>query len=209
MTALSVENASDVIEFAHHSERQFARLLDFYAIGWEYEPRTFAIDFDDGRYNILENAFPVMRACGFLGTMFVVTDLASGVEIGMNEFPALMWDDLALLLESGWSIEAHTKTHVTFGSPGNPPRDENQMVDEIVGAQGVIRERLGVPADHFVYPTGTFDTASERLVKQTYRTARLWQENPRPPPAFPYEYVTGSSDPYRLSGINISAKMSV
>ena len=32
--------------FAHVSEREFARLLDFYAIEWEYEPRTFVLDRD-------------------------------------------------------------------------------------------------------------------------------------------------------------------
>jgi hypoxanthine phosphoribosyltransferase len=34
-------------EFAHNSESEFARLLDFYAIDWEYEPTAFAIDWDD------------------------------------------------------------------------------------------------------------------------------------------------------------------
>ncbi|GIU92996.1 MAG: hypothetical protein KatS3mg011_1902 [Acidimicrobiia bacterium] len=29
--------------FAHQSERQFALLLDFYDIAWEYEPRSFPI----------------------------------------------------------------------------------------------------------------------------------------------------------------------
>ena len=33
--------------FAHTSEEQFARLLDFYGIDWEYEPRSFPIEFDD------------------------------------------------------------------------------------------------------------------------------------------------------------------
>ncbi len=33
--------------FAHNSERQFARLLDFYGIEWEYEPKAFPIAFDD------------------------------------------------------------------------------------------------------------------------------------------------------------------
>ena len=37
---------SDSVGFAHASERQFARLLDFYAIDWEYEPTSFDIDFD-------------------------------------------------------------------------------------------------------------------------------------------------------------------
>ena len=32
--------------FAHNSERQFARLLDFYRIAWDYEPTSFPIDWD-------------------------------------------------------------------------------------------------------------------------------------------------------------------
>jgi hypothetical protein len=34
------------VRFAHNSERQFAKLLDFYAIAWDYEPRTFVLDRD-------------------------------------------------------------------------------------------------------------------------------------------------------------------
>ena len=34
------------VRFAHNSERQFARLLDFYGIVWEYEPTTFTLERD-------------------------------------------------------------------------------------------------------------------------------------------------------------------
>ena len=34
------------VRFAHNSERQFAKLLDFYGIAWEYEPRTFTLERD-------------------------------------------------------------------------------------------------------------------------------------------------------------------
>jgi hypothetical protein len=34
------------VRFAHNSERQFAKLLDFYGIAWEYEPRTFTLETD-------------------------------------------------------------------------------------------------------------------------------------------------------------------
>lgn len=37
---------SDSTDFAHNSERQFAKLLDFYQIEWEYEPRSFDIGWD-------------------------------------------------------------------------------------------------------------------------------------------------------------------
>jgi hypoxanthine phosphoribosyltransferase len=34
------------VRFAHNSERQFAKLLDFYDIEWDYEPRTFTLERD-------------------------------------------------------------------------------------------------------------------------------------------------------------------
>jgi hypoxanthine phosphoribosyltransferase len=34
------------VRFAHNSERQFAKLLDFYGITWEYEPRQFTLEWD-------------------------------------------------------------------------------------------------------------------------------------------------------------------
>ena len=37
---------SDTVRFAHASERQFARLLDFYQIEWEYEPTSFDLEWD-------------------------------------------------------------------------------------------------------------------------------------------------------------------
>ena len=34
------------MRFAHNSERQFAKLLDFYGIAWDYEPREFILERD-------------------------------------------------------------------------------------------------------------------------------------------------------------------
>ena len=43
------DNIEDA-RFAHESEEEFARLLDFYAVRWQYEPRTFPLKHaDDGR----------------------------------------------------------------------------------------------------------------------------------------------------------------
>lgn len=33
--------------FAHPAEEEFARLLDFYGVPWEYEPHTFVLARDD------------------------------------------------------------------------------------------------------------------------------------------------------------------
>jgi hypothetical protein len=34
------------VRFAHESERQFARLLDFYGVAWRYEPVEFTLEWD-------------------------------------------------------------------------------------------------------------------------------------------------------------------
>lgn len=35
------------VVFSHPSEQEFARILDFYQIPWEYEPRAFALAWDE------------------------------------------------------------------------------------------------------------------------------------------------------------------
>ncbi len=35
------------IKFAHKSEKEFSKILDFYKIKWEYEPRTFILEVDE------------------------------------------------------------------------------------------------------------------------------------------------------------------
>jgi hypoxanthine phosphoribosyltransferase len=40
----------DAPRFANQAERECARLLDFYGVEWQYEPRTFALEQEaDGR----------------------------------------------------------------------------------------------------------------------------------------------------------------
>lgn len=40
------DNAGSV-HFAHESEAEFAKILDFYGIRWEYEPQSFPLRWDD------------------------------------------------------------------------------------------------------------------------------------------------------------------
>ena len=55
---MAEENKSGAeVIFAHPSEEQFARILDFYRISWVYEPRTFELQWDD-EGNVLEAFSP-------------------------------------------------------------------------------------------------------------------------------------------------------
>jgi hypoxanthine phosphoribosyltransferase len=45
------------VTFVHPSEAQFARILDFYQVAWEYEPKTFELRWDD-QGNVIEAFTP-------------------------------------------------------------------------------------------------------------------------------------------------------
>jgi bifunctional protein TilS/HprT len=40
---------SNIVDFAHSSEKEFADILDFYHIDWMYEPRSFALKWQDDK----------------------------------------------------------------------------------------------------------------------------------------------------------------
>src|SRR5215471_6762643 len=53
-----LEHVEDKLpEFAHPSEREFARVMDFYRIRWEYEPKTFPIEWDEN-HNVVKAFTP-------------------------------------------------------------------------------------------------------------------------------------------------------
>jgi hypothetical protein len=52
-----IPSNADTVPFAHASERQFAKLLDFYGIGWAYEPTSFDLEWDRAG-NVLQRFTP-------------------------------------------------------------------------------------------------------------------------------------------------------
>lgn len=50
-------SSSNVTPFSHPSEAEFAQLLDFYGIAWEYEPDTFVLQ-QDAAGNVIEAFSP-------------------------------------------------------------------------------------------------------------------------------------------------------
>jgi hypothetical protein len=54
----------DQIAFAHASERVAAEILDFYRIRWQYEPKTFPLEWD-GQGNVISSFSPDFYLCDF------------------------------------------------------------------------------------------------------------------------------------------------
>ena len=41
------KQANQTVRFVHQSESEFARILDFYQVAWEYEPQTFPLRWNE------------------------------------------------------------------------------------------------------------------------------------------------------------------
>jgi len=175
-------------------------------MGWLLDGETLpdapvaAIDFDDNRLNVFENAFPIMREFGFRGTAFVVSALAEGKLPHMQSYPWMDWTDLAILKDSGWTVGAHTVSHLPLGKLFDEQGAE-AVEREMIGCAEMIKRRLGIDAPNFAYPQGDWREEVEQIVKRHCRTARHWN------PEGLVEYNTTRTNPHRLQAINISMRV--
>ncbi|MGE5598486.1 MAG: polysaccharide deacetylase family protein [Bacteroidota bacterium] len=110
-------------------------------------PRAVLITFDDGWADNYTEALPLLRARGFVATVFVVSGL-----VGRRD--RLSAGQLRELAAEGWTIGAHTRHHRHL--PGLSPAATRL---EIHGSRQDLGRLLGRPVTAFAYPYGDFDPA--------------------------------------------------
>ena len=165
-----------------------------------------ALDFDDNRLNVLENAFPVMRERDFRGTVFTVTYLADGKPPPhMKGYPAMGWPDLMQLRDAGWCVAPHTMRHLTLAGPNRKIKDLEEVREEMAGSLERIREVTCMDTPYFAYPEGCWDEEVEAIAKTLFKTARHWQTEETDP----FPVATRETDPFRLVGINVAFDMTM
>ena len=57
MTQFKKQRKKNIATFAHPSEEEFSRILDFYQIEWQYEPKAFPLERDE-RGEVIESFSP-------------------------------------------------------------------------------------------------------------------------------------------------------
>lgn len=109
-----------------------------------FPPKTIGLTFDDGYSDMLTYAYPTLKKYGFIGNFAIAT--------GLIDTPGyLSWEQLAeIARDPSMRIYNHTSTHADLVN--NPLQAE----DEIVTAQNVIQNRLGLRSHIFFYPYGSF-----------------------------------------------------
>jgi hypothetical protein len=160
-TSAEATRAADTITFAHNSERQFARLLDFYRVEWEYEPTAFPIEWDAAGHPV-QHFRPDFYLPGF-GLYIEITTLSQKLVTKKNRkvrrlrelYPDVrikvlyQRDYLSLLAKYGLEPPSQMgKVEATVGpGPGTPTRAGDRVREHLGGAAEPARERREAAAE--------------------------------------------------------------
>lgn len=119
--------------------------------GGEIPLRPVVITFDDGNLNNFVNAYPIMKKFGFVGTFYVVQRYVDSDDTMVST------DQLQELIQNGWEIGSHSKTHEHLTLEGV------DLVEEIRMSKLNLEEKLGVTIHSFAYPFGEINEDVIRL----------------------------------------------
>ena len=160
-TALTVIPENFQIQMDWLRERGFESvslydLQNHLALGQPLPDKPIVISFDDGYRGVYDFAFPVMRALGYTGTLFVPTEL---IDKQVPDY--INWQMAEELSQAGWKIEPHTKTHVEL--PGKP---RNYILYQALGSMETIRAHVGYQPRYFCYPGGEYDNEVIGVLKE-------------------------------------------
>lgn len=127
--------------------------------------RTLAITFDDAFASVKQHAAPILARHGVPATVFAPTAyMDGGKRLGWpgiehwqrsasaDELEAMDWSDLKQLVELGWEIGSHTRTH-----PRLTLVDDPSLTLELEASREELSDRLGRSCETIAYPYGDVD----------------------------------------------------
>jgi peptidoglycan/xylan/chitin deacetylase (PgdA/CDA1 family) len=127
--------------------------------------RTFAITFDDGYRCIGEVAAPILAEFGFPATVFVVSSCVGATNrwdrnFGKPELPLLNWKELNGLVDRGWEVGGHTRSHLHLGA-----LDDAEAYREISEGKQEVEAHTRQTLRTFCYPFGGLNERTPELVR--------------------------------------------
>ncbi len=136
--------------------------------------------FDDGWLSVYTQAKPIMDQYGFVGSLAVVTDYASGI----NGTPNYMnWNQTIELSDKGWSIEAHSETHSDMTT-----LNESDFRAQLLHAKNNITFNTRKTPPSFVFPFHATNDTYTTICGEYYELC--WTQG-SPKPTYDYKSTPG------------------
>ena len=131
----------------------------------ELPARPLVLTFDDGTLDFWQHARPVLAACGFRATLFVVTGYVGGQsdwdrDLGEPARPLMSWGQLAELQRGGFEIGSHTHSHRPLTE-----LSEDEARSELVQSRRLLKRELGAAPEFLAYPRGFYRPEHMRLAR--------------------------------------------
>lgn len=148
----------------------------------EKKGKPVLITFDDGWQNNYHYAMPVLRAFGFVATIFVIAG-----RIGEPDYMTL--EQVAQLAEEGFGIESHTCNHRPL-----QPLEDTEVEIELGKSRQILEDVTQKQIEFISYPHGSY---SKRVINSCRRVGYK--------AAFSsdFGYATASSHEFRLPRLMI------
>jgi LPXTG-site transpeptidase (sortase) family protein len=137
--------------------------------------------FDDGLSSTYEIAYPLLTEKGWKA----VTAVISNREVAQEKFdpdgdPVMTWDQVKELVDSGWEISSHTRTHPRL----NEITEIEKLRDEIIGSKEDL-EKMNFQVHSFTYPYGQNGRQSgQEMISDNYLYWRSSLKKINPVPAW-------------------------
>ncbi len=144
------------------------------------------VTFDDGTADFVDVALPVLVDHKVPSVLYVATDFIDSGRSFPDDGVPLSWAALADAVSTGLvTIGSHTHTHALLDRLA--PADVEVELDR---SRDLVREHLGIEADHFAYPKALAGSpGAARAVRARFRSAAIAGTRPNP-----YSHT----DPFRL-----------
>lgn len=148
----------DLLDHLGYKTITIAQLETAISDGAYLPEKPMIITFDDGAEDIFSTAYPIMKAHGYSGTLYIV-----GNYLDANEY--LSVGEIKEMHEMGWEIGSHSMTHANLNQTPS-------LSNEIFKSRKVISERTGIAINSFAYPFGIYnDFLAKKVITYGYKTA--------------------------------------
>lgn len=107
--------------------------------------------FDDGYTDVFENAVPILKNYGFVGSFGIITQFP-GLDTGDNQYAT--WDQIKLAKQQGMEIISHTQNHF---DGTNPDYSEKFILENLSGSQEDLKNHIGNTEPILIYPYGHYN----------------------------------------------------
>ncbi len=158
--------------------------LDFNAGHRQLPRKSVLLTFDDGWRSFGEYAHPLLKQLGFTATLSVYTAfIGAGRE-------ALSWNDLKDLIDAGFEVQAHGKTHSDLlrRSGESDAQYAKRMQAELGQPLALFRKHLGHESATLAYPYGhTNEELLQQVVQYGYTAAFTVRRQSNPAFVFPFQ----------------------